>query len=382
MFKKSLYILLVTLSGHVLAQNSTKEVKLKSLAPPNSPAFVLMDVTPTTISTPQSIQALSIQTLNAFSGNSNNNVAPNSYAIELQPYWYKKRTDINFFTYNNLVAKKQKPTVDDYVSYNPLGDLWKKLSVSIAFMNGTYDVFEKPQSYISVGVRTRLLSIVGIKHVETLKNSYKDYEAFMSSSAVSDLIFKQASGKLTLEELDKAITSLDGWKKVYDAMYNSVNGKPVFALDGAIAYSHFMGDASQDIKSAFGRFGIWFSGDLALKLPSTNQSNYFHVYGIYRYLRDGLNKDADNKLFITTNTDYGGKLEFEMDKLSVAYEYLQRDGVQNETRSFGTIRYQINKSLTLHGGFGRNFKSESATTTILGIQWGLDFSPSVNPISK
>jgi len=55
-----------------MAQNSTTIGKeLNNLAPPNSPAFVLMDVTPSTVITPESLQAFSIQTLSAFSGGDN-----------------------------------------------------------------------------------------------------------------------------------------------------------------------------------------------------------------------------------------------------------------------------------------------------------------------
>jgi len=364
----------------IIFSQSGKNIELQNLAPPNSPAFVLMDVTPSNIIVPENIQAFSIQTINAFAGTSDDGFSNNNYAVEFQPYWYKKRTNMNFFKYNNLTSKKKNDTrtVDDYTGYTIFGDVWTKASFSMAFMSGTFDVFDRPQSYVSIGARTRLLSLVKKKHIDTIKEKYKAYEQFMNSPAVISIMSQGGN----LDEINSAINKLEGWQKVFDDMNTIIQKKPLFALDIAVAYSHFLGDQSQDIDASFGRFGVWTSGDLAFHLPKIDPTSYFHLYGVYRYLRDGINIDSrTGNLFTENSNEYGGKIEFEIKKLSFGYEYISRDR-NDESRSIGTIRYRINKALTLNGGFGENYKSDNTIVALFGIQWGLDYGGAIDPMSK
>lgn len=93
----------VLVTSLMFSQADTSPVgALKNLAAPNSPAFVLMDVTPSNIIVPENIQAFSIQTISAFIGDSAQGFGNSNYAVEFQPYWYVKREKMNFFKYNNL----------------------------------------------------------------------------------------------------------------------------------------------------------------------------------------------------------------------------------------------------------------------------------------
>ena len=368
----------------IVLPQSGGNIELQNLAPPTSPAFVLMDVSPSNIIVPENIQAFSIQTFNTLIGDSKDGLTNNNYAVEFQPYWYYNRTNMNFFEYNNLTSKQPlgSRTLDDYDGYNVMGNIWKNLSISAAFLNGTFEVFNNPQSYISIGAKTRLLTFRTEDDINNLKTRYRAYEQFMSSAAVIAIIKQGAQQGLSLSEINKSIEKLNGWKNVQDNMSTAIQKKPLFALDVAIAYSHFLGDKSQNIDDSLGRFGIWTSGDLALNLPFIDKNSYFHIYGVYRYLRDGLNLDSvTNTRFIKNINEYGGKLEFEIKQLAFAYEYISRNN-GDESRSIGTIRYKINDSFTLNGGFGENFESNGNSIALLGIQWGLDYKAAVNPVSK
>ncbi|MEO9077387.1 MAG: hypothetical protein ABI263_08845, partial [Gelidibacter sp.] len=260
---------------------------LKNLAPPNSPAFVLMDIAPSNIIVPDNIQAFSLQTITAFTGDSSGGLSNNNYAMEFQPYWYVKRDKMNFFKYNNLRTDKadgQNLTATDYTRYTMFGDVWKKASVSLALMNGTFNVFEVPQSYVSVGARTRLLAVRTKNQIEAVKSQYTAYEEFMVSPEVI-VIF--ANPQLSLSEKNTAITNLESYKTITENFEKTVELKPFFTLDVAAAYSHFMGDKSQDMDDAFGRLGIWASGDFAFYTPTIGKQSHVHVSGLFRYLRDG-----------------------------------------------------------------------------------------------
>lgn len=377
---KYLKYLGVLLTSILVAQSDTNPTAgLKNLASPNSPAFVLMDIAPSNIIVPDNIQAFSIQTISAFSGNSKDGLGNNNYAVEFQPYWYVKREKMNFFKYNNLISDKpegENVSINDYTRYNVFGDAWKKASVSLALMDGTFNVFQVPQSYVSVGARTRLLSVKTRNQIDEIKSQYTSYEQFMSSPEVIAIF---ANPSLSLSEINTAITSLEGYQAIVQNFEQSLRRKPFFALDVAVAYSHFMGDKSQDMNDAFGRLGFWATGDLAFYTPTIGKQSHVHVYGVFRYLRDGLNLDPDSgDLRIENATDYGAKIALELDKLSFGYEYITRDSENNnEERSIGSIRYKISEAFTINGGFGKNFRSEGSTVALFGIQWGLDFDSSV-----
>lgn len=377
---KYLKYLGVLLTSILVAQSDTNPTAgLKNLASPNSPAFVLMDIAPSNIIVPDNIQAFSIQTISAFSGNSKDGLGNNNYAVEFQPYWYVKREKMNFFKYNNLISDKpegENVSINDYTRYNVFGDAWKKASVSLALMDGTFNVFQVPQSYVSVGARTRLLSVKTRNQIDEIKSQYTSYEQFMSSPEVIAIF---ANPSLSLSEINTAITSLEGYQAIVQNFEQSLRRKPFFALDVAVAYSHFMGDKSQDMDDAFGRLGFWATGDLAFYTPTIGKQSHVHVYGVFRYLRDGLNIDPDSgDLRIENATDYGAKIALELDKLSFGYEYITRDSENNnEERSIGSIRYKISEAFTINGGFGNNFRSAGSTVALFGIQWGLDFDSSV-----
>lgn len=354
-------------------------VALKNIAPPNAPAFVLMDIAPSNIIVPDNAQAFSLQTISAFTGDSSTGVSNNNYAIEFQPYWYVKRDKINFFKYNNLSTGKlegQNKSVDDYSRYNVFGDAWKKASVSLALMNGTFNVFDAPQSYVSIGAKTRLLSVRTKKQIADVKSQYRAYEQFMSSPEVVLLI---GNPQLSLSEINTAITKLEGYKTITKKFEQTLHKKPFFALDVAAAYSHFMGDKSQDMDDAFGRLGIWASGDLVFYTPSLGKQSHIHVSSVFRYLRDGLNLDPNSgDLRIETAIDYGGKITYELKSVSVGYEYINRDSDNNnEKRSVGSVRYQINNAFSINCGLGKNFKSQGRSLVLFGIQWGFDYDNTV-----
>lgn len=352
---------------------------LENLAPPNSPAFVLMDIAPSNIIVPDNIQAFSLQTISAFTGDSSSGLSNNNYAVEFQPYWYVKREKINFFKYNNLRTDQHEGenlSVDDYTRYNIFGDAWKKASVSLALMNGTFNVFDVPQSYVSFGARTRLLALRTKNQIEDIKSQYTAYAQFMASPEVI-VIF--GDPRLSPSEKNMAITNLEGYKTITESFEQTLHRKPFFALDVAAAYSHFMGDKSRDMDDAFGRFGIWASGDLAFYTPTIGKQSHVHVSGVFRYLRDGLNLNPDSgDLRTETAIDYGAKITLELNSLSFGYEYITRDSDNNnEERSIGSIRYKINNAFTINGGFGKNFRSEGESLVLFGIQWGLDFDSTV-----
>lgn len=356
------------------AQQETFKANLDDIAPPTSPAFVLMDITPSNIVTPINLQSFSIQTLSAFTGNSNDGLSNNNYAVEVRPYSYIPNKNEEFLKYHGIRYSTNSDG-SETITRNIFVDSWRKASVSLALMDGTFEVFERPQSYVSIGARTRLLKIISGKDYHDIMKSYKEYEAFMLSPEVADIMLNVTSTQKILDSIPK----LKKYQTTKAALKDVMNRKPLFVVDIASAYSHFMGDESNNLGDGFGRFGAWLSTDLALHTSKNNANNYFHLYGVFRYLRDRLNFNvSENRLFTTNTFDFGGKVEMEWKKLSISFEYIAREGDISTSRTMGTVRYAVTDKIALNGGFGENFMSDKKTITIFGIQWGLESKTSLD----
>ncbi len=365
--------LLILLSYLSSAQEGSLRMNVKDFAPPTSPAFVLMDITPSNIVLPANLQSFSIQTISAFTGNSNDGLSNNNYAIEVRPYSYFANRNEEFLKYHGIRYTTNSDDSEN-ITRDIFVDSWRKASVSLALMNGTFEVFEQPQSYVSIGARTRLLKITSGKDYHDIMATFKEYEEFMLSPEVADIMINTTSPKKIIDSIPK----LKRYRDTKNALQDVIKRKPLFALDIATAYSHFMGDESQNLGDGFGRFGAWLSTDLAFHTSNANENNYLHFYGVFRYLRDGLNLNTDtNTLFTTDNIDFGGKVEIEWEKLSFALEYIAREGDISTSRTMGSIRYDVTNKITINGGFGENFMSDGDTITLFGIQWGLESKTSL-----
>ncbi len=147
--------------------------------------------------------------------------------------------------------------------------------------------------------------------------------------------------------------------------------KPLFTLDAAVAYSHiYKGNTYSD--GQMGKFGAWSTLNLNVKLQDDNKF-YFSAYGYGRYLKDNAYLDKTTNQYMNTEYfDIGFKGELEYYKISAAYEYIHRTKEANNYRSVGSIKYKYNDTITLNGGFGKNFEQTNNLVSFLGISWGIE----------
>ena len=154
--------------------------------------------------------------------------------------------------------------------------------------------------------------------------------------------------------------------------------KPNFRLDGSLAYSLMF--LNNNFDRSTHRFGSWLTANLAFDIskkksatPSDkNTNNYINILAIAKYVEDGFIIDENQRFIDRTFWDYGAKIELEVNQLKFSYEYLQRNGDVDQHRSVGNIIYQLNKNISITGGFGKDFQEEDNLVTILGINWGLN----------
>ncbi|MEN2401649.1 hypothetical protein GKZ90_0017800 [Flavobacterium sp. MC2016-06] len=148
--------------------------------------------------------------------------------------------------------------------------------------------------------------------------------------------------------------------------------KPLFTLDAAVAYSLFYPNDNYS-KGQTGKFGVWSTANLNFKLLSNDNKEYLSFYAYGRYLKDNSYLDINTNTYIKTDYfDIGTKIELEYHKLTFAYEYIHRDKGSDNYRSVGSIKYKFSDTITLTGGFGKNFEQTDNLVSIIGINWGIE----------
>lgn len=365
--KKTIATLAIFLSSIVIVHSQNSDsITLKDLEVPNSPGFILLDKTPTTIERPNSSKAFMVSALNSFTDNSG---LPQNYAIDFTPFWFFKHPKMTSFKYMGYDKEKDKQKVfKDF----------KKASISFAFVNTTDTLTKKQINNISIGVRTNLLSVRSKKDIQDFKNAntkvvlyLKSLEEEMTANGITAMLY--ISNK---EEYDTKLKEFLSNKEqdsisAKNNLKNILNRRAVFAIDGAAGYNSLFKNDNFN-SNQFGRFGAWLTMNYSQNLNRTSgERNYLNLYALGRYLSDGTT-NIGGKYVIQNFYDYGGKLEIEFKNLSIGYEYIYRiNNNMNSFRSNGIVKYKISDQLFLTGAFGKNFGNNDNLISLLGLNWGL-----------
>ena len=150
--------------------------------------------------------------------------------------------------------------------------------------------------------------------------------------------------------------------------------RPLLAIDGAVAVNWAF-EGNDYSTNYFDRGGGWLT--LNLSAPVFNkkgkeQKNYLNFYVTGRYLSGRVMDGTDDRMDVF---DSGGKVEIEVFRFSLSYEYLYRFNFtvkdDDSYRSSCLLKYKINDNLYLTGAFGKNFGDQANLITLLGINWGI-----------
>ena len=356
--KRKLILSTLLLSGLLLQAQETGEITIKNLELPSAPAFALLDYSPTNISAPVTVQALTLSLVNA--SNSSEGF-PSNYALEFSPYWVFRNKSQNF---SDHFEKEE---------YERYSKPYKNMSVSFA------SVKKDTIQNVSVGVRTNIFTInrkERMDNVKALKNQVARFARILDVELAPDKNnFVSGSPEYQAEmqrRLDR-IDNLAKFSKTRDSIYKNLEEvtlmKPLFSIDAAMAYNHFFDD-SRFASGKFGKFGAWTT--LSENFLLRGDKNYLSLYQYARFLVSEMEYDATAGDYKKDERfDIGTKVEFQFDKLSVGYEYIKRLGDAKNYRSVGNIKYILSETLVLNGGFGKNFEHTDNLVSFLGVSWGL-----------
>ena len=174
--------------------------------------------------------------------------------------------------------------------------------------------------------------------------------------------------------LDEAEKKLDSDKGFSEAM-KVANKLPLMQLDGAFAYSDAFADNSFNNRR-FNRWALWGSFAINADFKNEKQDNHsLSFIFLTKTMRDNVLKDTSNNIFIETNSfDFGGKLEYSINRLSLSIEYIKRNYNDiksiNSERTVGLIQYKISDNLYATGTYGKNFGDFKNVFSLIGLNWG------------
>jgi len=358
--KKLLIVIIVCITSLVKAQVDLGEFTMSNQT---SPAFLLVEESPTSIYTPENIKALSVHVLDNLG---------ESLSIELTPYFYIN-TKSKDRTYEKYIGVEKNPSTNEIKQY-PFRGL-NTTSISFAYVDKEFASFIESKKTYSIGARTTILRFY---------NKNKVYENKVGmANALSNIVIPPS----VISEGEEAIKKYyadnqDAINKLIEPFQKTI--KPFARLDGAIGYSALFKENTTN-SSTVNRLGGWLTAETSFILnegAETKHNNYFNLLLTARYIEDGFNIDANQEYFDAFYRDFGGKAEFEFGSIAFSYEYISRNGTITSERSVGTLTYTFNENISISGGFGKDFPEEDNLITVFGIHWGINLGNENIPISN
>ena len=310
-FKIITVILFILFANFQLYSQGLTEISFEGLETPNSPGFILFDQSPSSIEKPSTPQGIALSLLN---------IESNGGGIEFAPFWLTNHPGI---TAEDIVKEKFP------IIYN----------LSMSFSRVEID----QKNYNAIGLRTRLFQNYGKEQIESLKKIRNTLENDILPYVISD------PDKLNeAEELRK--------------QYVDLSENPVFHIDIAAAFGGGTPDNSLK-KLEINRWATWVSMNWRPK------GNDFYYTLLTRYLCNQDFEEQDNRLF-----DVGTRFNYDIDKLSLSVEYIQRFNLTEDTGENYRLaivgNYEIANNIFVTSSFGNNFDDKDNLMVIAGINFG------------
>ena len=392
------------------AQNAdqSEPIQLKDLRTPISPAFALLGVAPTEIERPSTPRAFAVSLLSALQ-RGGDSVLPNSFALEVAPYWLRGHPALTFDRYSNpgigqslkqtfsVSVATAKALVDGRAS-NTLTDIAVGVRASPFAGKTGADVAALRDAIIAMNTQdaviTTLLATIGtptrpvpnppLDLLQKLRNaphpgiSDQRHEAFFSALEAA---LQQALGATTdAAVMRAALLKLRAEgdvtrKRTAAALQAATQVRTGFTLDLAGALVARASNVSGGGDTRRTRTGFWattgFSGERG------------SVLGLVRYQENTEVVDAT-----ATLVDAGLRAIGFIGDLTLSFEAIYRrdhspDSLLSSTeRALVNLEYKVTEDLSVSSSFGRDygdtrFGLQGGAITVLGVTFGLGRKPTL-----
>ena len=380
--------------GAALAQAeqemSTGELTIQDLRTPQSPAFVLLGVSPTSVERPMTPKAFAVSLASATEGNSD--LIPNNYALEVAPFWLFEHPLLTF---------------DDYYDAGFLQGIGQTLSISLASqrvkadgttvdsgLEGEGAAATTSGSRVSLGARAMLLP--GRAHPILSKKRDDLYDL---QGELLDLIKKVEDEKITEEQYEDSSARVRQKMQTVGLEIQELDHKRVgwqIELAGAAVWS-FPGDVFEGGKVS--KWGAWLTPSYRFARRQDSFESRAELIAVFRYIDDRplpATGSADAMEMMTPEEDafdLGVRGVWNVnDKMSVSFETVHRsvndsgitremmEAAESSNRTVGIFEYQITDGSYLYASFGKDFAKAgrpAGLVSVFGINIGLGDKPVV-----
>ncbi len=365
------------LATSVLHAQEDKEIELKDLEVPNSPAFSLLDISPTVIDKPGTPKAFTASLVNLIGEGKS---LPKNFAMEFAPFWLFKNS-LNVYQYMGMGKDGKKENVFSNMRNT-------SISLGSVFIDSTakkpFDV-----NYISVGIRSNIITIRNKTINEATVKCMDDISVLINKnlnipvSTACGNLYEPGSEKYMKCLQDSLAAAIEKNKRAIEKLEKKLKSltsfKPTFLVDlaGATSWS-FVNNTFGNNKSY--RSAVWTTASYSQPLSGIGDldklignKNYLNLSILLRYMDE--NSTADFISFSHSPAfDIGGKISLDIDRFSLALETISRNysksGLSNTSRTVGILQYKVRDDLFISGTFGKNFGEITNLFSQFGINWG------------
>jgi hypothetical protein len=376
--KKIFFILLIFSSTYKALSQTTAPTTgtISNLAVPASPAFSIVDITPTLVQNPTTPKAFALGIAQSFQQSGAG--FPNNLSAEFAPVWWIQPKGINVYAYLGLPLPSKRDSATS-VKENLFAGL-KFTTLSVAFINKDLipDTSSKTQNIFSMGMHSTVIKVFGYGHAKKLNSliaqwhTDAQFELTANEKLIDDMSRlnpHDTDYKKQVYKLQKKYTAIktpDDLKEINEL----ITQKPVFAWDMSAAMAVY-GLNNQTVRT--GRASLWTSFSLNLPIGDVKANNYFKINALGRYLIDNFQKNDQGNIVRQDNLDTGGNLGFEFNRLSLSMESLARfvngqSGTKN--RTVGVVSVKLTDTIFINGTFGQDFAGPNKLISSFGIDWG------------
>lgn len=343
-------------------------MELGALAIPDSPAFEVLGVSPSSIARPGSARELAISFLS--SSKEGDSTFPRNLALEFSPYWWSDHPDLTWEEFNkdsNIGANLEQTFA---ISFATSETSFKKNDLDV---EGTG---------LGLGFRTSFRKGQPSKKAFVAKTQMENLFADISENVIPDdptTLPKDEKGNPIIE-LNKTV--LNKIKSAQDTFRKANLNRVGWRLELASAASfNFPEDKWDD--GEFKNAGVWLN--TAYRTDEGSFLDNLDFLGVFRYLWN----DADDGSFSTF--DLGARIIWisQNDEIpfSVSGEYVYRlvsDGDREDSDKLTLIgEYRVNETWSLFASFGKDFdpdfKGDEDFVALFGINIGYGEGPVVAP---
>ncbi|MDD5530696.1 MAG: hypothetical protein PHX21_11830 [bacterium] len=288
-------------------------IDLNNLKAPSSPGFVLLGVEPTSVESPNNLKTFA---LNLISSSMDAGFIPQSYAVEVAPYWLSSHPTLTFKDYYNANLKQR---------------ILQTTSLSLATSKLRSEMQDSIGTSLGLGLRTDIFSGKASKRLSSYVDSLKKIQ--------EDVVTTEDSSEEKRLGKESQRIALEIQKENKNRVGNTVE------LAGALVADF---PENNFDKEEITKFGTWITWAYNWEKPTID------AIFVARYIFD--REKENNNVF-----DLGGRILWQSSRFELSTELVGRLGEnalgKNDIfyRLVGTFEYCLTENVYLTTSFGRNY---------------------------